>query len=224
MPGLIALVGGNEFRTECRPMDQKILARLGAKPRVVILPTAAAHENPGLAAGNGILHFRLLGARADAAMVVDSATAADPRWLGLIQNADLVYFAGGDPLYLLRTLRHSPTWKTALEVWKSGRILAGSSAGAMILGGQMWGPGQGWLEGLGLVPGFAILPHHGRLAESWNVEEMRSSLPPGVTLIGIDEATGLLGPPWEVIGAERIAVYSRDTPQFFTQGQFLEEE
>jgi hypothetical protein len=92
----------------------------------------------------------------------------------------------------------------------------------MVLGGQMWSPGKGWHEGLGLLPGFAIIPHHTRLANVWNAERMRSSLPEGVTLIGIDEATALLGPPWEVIGTGKIAVYKSKSPEFFTQGQLVE--
>ena len=222
MSGLILLVGGNEFRPECEAMDRSVLARIGTNPRVVILPTAAAHENPGLAAENGVRHFHRLGARVEAAMVVDSATARDRKWLGLIQTADLIYLAGGDPLYLLETLGNSAAWKVALEVWESGRTLAGSSAGAMILGGQMWAPGRGWKEGLGLLPGMAIIPHRARLAKLWNAERMRSSLSEGVTLIGLDEATALFGPPWEVIGQEKVAVYKSDAPEFFARGQLGE--
>jgi hypothetical protein len=51
---------------------------------------------------------------------------------------------------------------------------------------------------------------------------MRSSLAKGVTLIGIDEATALLGPPWEVIGPGKVAVYKSDSPEFFTQGRLVE--
>jgi cyanophycinase len=222
MSGLIVLMGGNEFRPDCESMDRRILAGIGPKPRVVILPTAAARENPGLAAENGVRHFNRLAARAEAAMIVDSATARDGKWLDLIQNADLIYLAGGDPVYLLETLRNSAAWEVALGVWKSGRILAGSSAGAMILGGQMWAPGKGWQDGLGVLPGLAVIPHHARLAKLWNAERMRSSLPEGVTLIGIDETTALLGPPWEVIGPGEIAVYKSDSPEFFTQGRLVE--
>ena len=64
MAVLIALIGGNEFRPNCEPMDRALLARLAAEPIVVILPTAAAHENPRLAADNGVRYFRRLGAQA----------------------------------------------------------------------------------------------------------------------------------------------------------------
>ena len=46
MSGWIALVGGNEFRKDCEPMDRALLARLGRGAKVVIIPTAAARENP----------------------------------------------------------------------------------------------------------------------------------------------------------------------------------
>jgi len=221
MPGLIILVGGNEFRPECEAMDRSLLARIGTNPRVIILPTAAARENPGLAAENGIRHFKRLGARAEAAMVVDPATAQDGKWLGLIQKADLVYLAGGDPVHLLETLRNSAAWEAARDVWERGRSLAGSSAGAMILGGRMWAPGEGWRAGLALLPGIAVVPHHTRLAEVWKAKDMLASLPEKVTLVGIDEATALVGPPWEAVGMGKVVIYGPDKPTVFTQGQLV---
>jgi cyanophycinase len=216
---LIVLAGGNEFRPDCERMDRSILARLGPQPKVVILPTAAARENPNLAAENGVRHFRRLGAVAEAAMVVNPATAGEEKWASMIHKADLVYLAGGDPVYLLETLSHSPAWEAARKAWKSGGILAGSSAGAMIFGGQMWAPGRGWREGLGLLPRIAVLPHHARLAAAWKVEEMSGSLSPGMTLVGIDEATALVGPPWEVVGQGQLVVYGSGGPKACGHGQ-----
>ena len=218
MAGLIALVGGNEFRPDCEPMDRALLAKIGAKPKVVILPTAAAHEQPERAAENGVHYFKRLGAHAEAALVVDAATGREKTWVTLIQSADLVYFAGGNPLYLLETMRNAPAWKAALEVWKSGRMLAGSSAGAMIFGGQLWAPGKGWCEGLALLPKLALIPHHARLGNLWNAERMRASLPGSVTLVGIDEATALAGPPWTVLGPGQVTVYGQEKPLVFTGG------
>ena len=219
MPGLIALVGGNEFRPDCEPMDRSLLARLKPQPRVVILPTAAARENPALAAKNGVRHFQRLGAAAEAAMVIDEATAGEKKWAASIQNADLVYLAGGDPVYLLETLSHSPAWEAARKAWEKGGILAGSSAGAMIVGGRMWAPGRGWREGLGLLPKIAILPHHAMLAAAWKAEEMIASLSTGITLVGIDEATALVGPPWEAVGPGHVVVYEPEETRIYTHAQ-----
>ena len=222
MPSLIALVGGNEFRPDCEPMDRTLLARAGRGPRVVILPTAAARENPDLAAQNGVRYFERLGARAEAAWVVDPASAREPKWASLVKDADLIYFAGGDPLYLLQTLLHSPLWAASVEAWQGGRMLAGSSAGCMIFGGKMWSPGEGWTEGLGLLPDIAVIPHHARLARRWKAESMRKALPAGIRLIGVDESTALVGPPWEVLGGGEVVVYEGRRPRHYRNGQGVE--
>ena len=219
MAGLIVLVGGGEFRRNCQPMDRALLARLGKRPKVVILPTAAARENPSLAAENGVRYFHHLGVPAEAAMVIDAETAKQPALAAPVKNADLIYFTGGDPVYLLETMRDSLAWKAAQKVWQRGRMLAGSSAGAMILGEQMWAPGDGWRAGLGLVPHIAVIPHHARLASRWNAARMRGSLPQGVILVGIDEATALAGPPWQVLGPGEVAVYDGEHPSIFKDGQ-----
>jgi len=219
MAGLIALVGGGEFRPNCQPMDRALLARLGKRPKVVILPTAAARENPSLAAENGVRYFHQLGASAEAAKIIDAETAKQPSLAAPVRNADLIYFTGGDPVYLLEAMRDSLAWKAAKKALQRGRMLAGSSAGAMILGEQMWAPGDGWREGLGLVPRIAVIPHHASLASRWNAARMRASLPEGVMLVGIDEATALAGPPWQVLGPGEITVYDGDRPSIFKDGQ-----
>ena len=90
MTALIALIGGNEFHPDCEAMDRALLARLAAGPKIVVLPTAAAHENPRLAADNGVRYFRRLGAQAGAAMIVDTKTASQPSLVKQIGTADLV--------------------------------------------------------------------------------------------------------------------------------------
>ena len=89
LTGSIALVGGDEFRPGCEPMDRVLLEATGVDcSRVVILPTAAAHENPGQAAANGISYFSGLGCDASAAMVVDSAGASDEALVSQVDGAD----------------------------------------------------------------------------------------------------------------------------------------
>lgn len=206
MPGKIALVGGNEFRPNCEAMDLALLAGIARPPRVCILPTAA-RENPHLAAQNGIRHFRRLGAEAREVGILNERNACDPRYISLLAEADIFYVAGGDPVYLLKVFKDSPAWTEMVRLWREGRLIAGSSAGAMILGEKMWDPAKGWREGLGLLPGLAVLPHRAVLAARWNVEEMLRTLPASFTLAGIDEATSLMGPPWRVFGIGEVALY-----------------
>ncbi len=222
MAGSIVLVGGNEFRPNCELMDRSLLNRLGRKPKVLILPTAA-RENPSLAAANGIRYFQNLGAAAEAADILDREDALDPEWAAKLEEAAFLYFTGGDPLYLLKVLENSPTWKTIVKLSQEGRMIGGSSAGAMILGEKMWIPEQGWRKGLDMVPGLAVIPHHASLAARWGVQKMRDSLSPTIALVGIDEATALAGPPWQVLGTGKVTLYpgtgSSPFPRTFSHGQ-----
>ncbi len=220
--GWIALVGGNEFRPDCEVMDRALLGRLGEKPKVLILPTAA-RENPSLAAANGVRYFRNLGAEAEAANILNRADALNPAWTARLEEGDFLYLTGGDPLYLLDVLQDSPAWETIVKLRQKGRAIGGSSAGAMVLGERTWIPGEGWRKGLGMVPGLAVIPHHASLAARWGAQEMRDSLPKTVLLAGIDEATALAGPPWKVFGTGKVTFYpgsdSLDSARTYSHGQ-----
>lgn len=215
---LIALVGGNEFRRECDVMDRVLMERLGgAGAQIAILPTAATNENPYVAGEHGVRHFRRLGARADKLMIVDEASANDAGLVGLIEDYAGLYFTGGDPIYLRDTLLGSKAWEAVKAVAARGGLVAGSSAGAMVLGGWLW-RFDGWTPGLGLAPGLAVLPHHATLAARWNGPAMAAALPVGVTLVGVDEATALLLPEARVVGIGQVTVYGPDGVTAYAPG------
>lgn len=207
--GILALAGGNEFRANCELMDRDLLARLGkARPRVVILPTAA-NEHPDLAAAHGVRYFNGLGAEASAVMVVDRTGADDPALARAVSSADLVYLAGGDPGYLLSTLRDSVVEGALRDLLTRGGAIAGSSAGAMLLGEwQRDFRRSGWTPSLGLAEGVAVWPHfHGR--DGIHPTEVRGSLPSEITLLGIAEATACVtedGLHWQVAGVGEVTV------------------
>jgi cyanophycinase len=218
----IALVGGNEFRRECDAMDRVLVERLGgAGAQLAILPTAATNENPYVAGENGVRHFRRLGARADKLMIVDEDSADDAALFGLIEDFAGLYFTSGDPIYLRDTLQGSKTWLAVAAVAARGGLVAGSSAGAMVLGDYLW-QFDGWTPGLGLAAGLAVLPHHATLAARWNARAMAAALPPGVSLVGVDEATALLLPEALVIGAGQVTLYGDHGPQTYAPGATVE--
>jgi cyanophycinase len=219
--GHIALCGGNEFRRDCDPMDRVLIEVAGGpQANFVILPTAATNENPYVAGENGIRHFSRLGARVDKAMIIERATADQLEMVVPVEQHNAVYFTGGDPIYLTETLRGSKLWDVVESIYRGGGLIAGSSAGAMVLGAQLW-RFDGWIAGLGLAPGLAVLPHHATLSARWNGPAMAASLPPGVTLVGIDEATALLLPEARVIGLGLVTVYTPAGPQTYAPGAVL---
>ena len=213
----IALVGGNEFRRDCDPMDRALLEVMGGVGApVVIIPTAATNENPYVAGENGIRHFRRLGAAPDK-LLIDDGNANQVEVAAALEQFRAVYFTGGDPVYLLETMRGSRAWDTVLAVHARGGLVAGSSAGAMAFGGQMW-HFDGWVPGLGLVPNVAVLPHHATMAARWDAARMAATLPAGVTLVGIDEATALLLPEGRVLGVGEVTIYGLEGPRVYGAG------
>jgi cyanophycinase len=209
----LALAGGAEFQSGCEEGDRLLVdAASGAGARVAIVPTAAAAEGaPRMAAVNGARHFKRLGADAFGVMIVDQASADDATLAAQLASAQLVYLAGGDPGYLLRCLRGSLAWQTMLAAWRNGAVLAGASAGAMVLCEAMWNPYARRMEtALGIVTGAAVIPHH-RPGSEW-VKILRDALGQRITLVGIAEQTNLIwdGAAWRVAGPGEVTIYSRE--------------
>ena len=208
--GLIALLGSGEYLDVMDAIDRRLLAASGkARPRVVCLPTAAGQEGPasvGKWMRMGVDHFTRLGADATALPVIDRAGAGDAAHAAAVRSADLIYFSGGNPGYLHRTLDGSAVWSAVLEARAGGASLAGCSAGAMILGEYLperfslnphFGPG------FGLLPGCVLLPHFDRLpARNIAIAALRHKLNPDTYALGVDENTALVGRPGEAWGAE----------------------
>ena len=158
MAGMIALVGGDEFRRHCVDMDRDLLAATGKEPaRVVVLPTAAVN-GPVKAAHDGVTHFSGLGGQGQPLMILDHEQANDPAMVQRLEGADIIYFTGGNPNHLLETLQDSQLLTVILAAVEKGAILAGSSAGAMVLGSVMRRPrADEWVTGLGIAEGICVL-------------------------------------------------------------------
>ena len=222
MAGLIALVGGDEFRAGCEGMDRAILAAADAvHPSLLVIPTAAAGENPSKAASNGVRYFSSLGATASALMVLEAAQANDETLLSPVDTADVIYFTGGNPEHLLDTLVGSLLLQKVRQALARGGVLAGSSAGAMVLGS--WMRFRGWREALGIVPGVATLPHHERSDPEAVAKELADSAPSDTAVLGIDAKTCCSKSPdgWKVFGAGGVTVYQGGGWRRYASGEVL---
>jgi cyanophycinase len=214
--GRLMLAGSGEFTPAMNDVDREMLATLRPHARVAIVPTAAGLEDtPPQWAAKGLAHFAALGADPVAVMVLNKDDAHEPKWTHAIADADWIYFSGGDPGHVVSALEGSPFWEAVLERHKAGAILAGSSAGAMMLGQSTFVPTARGPDGfpikmtvgpaLGLVPGVMIAPHFDilpkRLIDMWS-----GMVPPGQRLLGIDEDTALIrsNPEWVVRGRGRV--------------------
>ena len=220
MSGRLALVGGDEFRRGCEAMDEAILKETGkSSPVVLIVPTAAAFENPARAADNGVRHFEALGADARPLMVLDRSDAENPDLASQAKSADVVYLTGGSPTHLLETLRESALLAAILGGLEHGAVLAGSSAGAMAMGS--WMRFREWRPALGIADGIASLPHHERADPSAVSRELRDGAPDDLSVVlGIDGRSGAISGPdgWKVLGAGHVTVYRKNGWERLTHG------
>jgi cyanophycinase len=193
----IGLVGSGEFTPAMTDIDREILATISDAPNVVVLPTAAAGEDPQDWALRGVEHFWKLGARSVGLMVLERAHAEDPDNVKVIERADLLYISGGKTARLLEALEGSALWMGFLQARANGAWLVGSSAGAMALAdwSLVHRPEDGhgtptlWMPGLGMLQGFAVVPHYDRWEEA---EALTAQIASACTVFGIDEDTALL--------------------------------
>lgn len=233
MKGLIALVGAGEYLPVMNEVDRYLLAHCGADgrtPRVACLPTAAGQE--GASSWQrwnrmGEEHFRALGADVSALPVIDRASADDEQHASLIGNADLIYFSGGDPGYLHKTMRETKAWAAVEKAWGRGAIYAGCSAGAMILGTHMPDirtAGFRRLAAFGLIQAHIVLPHFDRMP-SWApmmLPLLRGRLKPEEFALGIDEDTALIGIPgaeWHAQGRLQVHVITKKEVKSYSHGE-----
>ncbi len=233
MKGLIALVGAGEYLPVMNEVDRYLLSHnsaSGATPRVVCLPTAAGQE--GEASWQrwnhmGEEHFRSLNAEVSALPIIDRGSADDERYVETIENADLIYFSGGNPAYLYKTMLGSKAWAAAERAWERGAVYAGCSAGAMILGRHMPDirtAGLRRLVAFGVVPASIILPHFDQIP-SWApmmLPLVRSRMKAGEFSLGIDEDTVLVGKPgadWHVLGRQKVYVISKKEMKSYSAGE-----
>ena len=223
--GYILLEGGAEFGGRMADPDRQAM-RLAGGPDVPIsiIPAAAAPDNNHHRAGRkGVGWFQGLGAtNVSVLLLIDSASANDPAIVETLAKSGLIFLLGGFPHYLGQTLSGSRSWQAMLTAYLSGAVIAGSSAGAMVLCEYYYDPVSSQvLKGLNLVEGICILPHHNTYGKDW-VPQLKKKLP-DIVLVGIDEETGALKDAsqddWQVYGKGKITLYHSGHVDEFEAGQ-----
>jgi cyanophycinase len=206
--GSLALVGGAEWTDGCT-FDQALWEEAG-QPEVLVLPTAAAYEHPERAVETAQRWFAGFGATAKGLMVVTRRDALEEEAAARLRAGRMIYLSGGSPMHLRSVLKDSPVWDAIVAAWRGGAVLAGSSAGAMVLGDSMVDPRGGALTlGLGLISRVAVMPHY----DTWSEEKAQRSvqLATGhLRIAAIDERTALIRSPggdWRVEGAGHVSIY-----------------
>lgn len=216
--GTLLIIGGAEDKKkECRILKKFIALAGGPKAVVAVLTTAT--QNPAAVGREYRQIFNRLGA--GEVRILDIATrdqADDPVSTGIIEGATGVFFTGGDQLRITSTIGGTRVNEALSEAYRSGVIIAGTSAGASVMSGTMivggssddapkmntinMAPGMGLLEEVVIDQHFAQRGRLGRLlvAVAHN---------PYILGIGIDEDTAVIINPeakLEVIGSQTVTI------------------
>lgn len=223
--GYLLLEGGAEFGGRMRDPDLRALELAGGLDAPLrILPTAAAPDRNHVNAGNnGVRWLRGLGARDVLSLpVIDKASANDEELAKSLREAKLIYLLGGFTHYLGQTLKDSLAWSAAVEAYQNGAVIAGSSAGAMVMCQFYFDPYEGKIhEGLNLVPNSLVLPHHNTFGKNWAPRLTKEI--PRVTLLGIDEQTGMFDDgenhTWNIYGAGEVTLYRNQSAEKYPAGK-----
>jgi len=145
----------------------KLIGKEFNETKISVVPTAANIYNGGKEwVINDLLNIKKQGfAEID---IVDISALPKENWHPRLKKADILFFEGGDPFYLMKWIKKTGLDKLLPDLLKT-RIYVGSSSGAIVLGQKIpekckelyeSNPeGMGNINGLGLVD-FSFLSHY----------------------------------------------------------------
>ena len=221
--GYLLLEGGAEFGGRMRDPDLRAIELAGGfEAPIRIIPTAAAPDNNNERAGNnGVRWFQGLGAKDVISLpLIDKVSANDESIVTSLREAKLIFMLGGFTSFLGETLKGSAAWNAVLEAYRDGAVVAGSSAGAMVMCEFYYDLNQGQvIDGLNLVSNSIVLPHHNTFGKSWASRLLEIVQ---MTLIGIDEQTGMINDgaqTWTVHGGGNVTLYQNRQVETYQTGK-----
>ncbi len=208
--GYLILNGGEAFSPLTRMADHTWLKLIRgvSRPRLVVVPVAAI-EKQQKQADEVMRHFNHLGTFAQYSMIIDQRTANTETEYAVLDKVEAIVLIDGSPMDCVERLRGTHTEATLHRALLRRAAIMATGASAMALGAVYWLDNQ-WEKGLAVAPHLAVLPHHNMVRMRLAPERLLADLPPGVTLLGIDQATTVICHPdgrFQVEGEGSLTVY-----------------
>jgi len=215
----VMAIGGAEDRVRVRQILSTFFERAGAtNARIMLIPTASRDPDVMGRIYRGI--FEDMGAKAVEVLDVRAREQGEnPLLEHHLENCTGVFISGGDQLRLCEFLANTPfVTKLRSQVQQGKMILAGTSAGAAVIGHQMIAgggsgefPNRSLVEmsiGLGIIPGIIVDQHFHKRNRLCRLISAIAEYPDKLG-IGIDEDTCALFSPdglVEVIGKGTVTI------------------
>jgi len=214
--GFLFLIGGAEDRKGEKHVLQHLMDQTHPK-NIIIIPTASAYPQDVFRSYSDV--FKDLGADKIDYLAIRYRDEADREdYLEAVDNADLIFFGGGDQVKLVAALNHTKLFDRICARFEDGDLhIAGTSAGSAAAGnpilynGDRRGFQKGSIkfsEGFGLIDGVVIDTHFSarrrlaRLCQLLISGHCRKG-------IGLDEDTGIMIYPdlhFRVIGSGMVTI------------------
>ena len=233
MNGSLALVGSGEYLPAMTEFEKSLVqdgVKNGKESRYIQIPTAAGRESVDRLEywkQLGLTQAKAIGVEATYLPIYTREDAFNQKYVDSVKNSALMYMSGGDPHHLAEVLIDTPLWSAIVENWRTGASLAGCSAGAMALADHIPAlrlPTHTATNGLGLLPHIRVLPHFDKMfARIPDFMTRFMKVPNGVSVVGIDEDTAIVGGPfeWEVQGRQSAWLFVDGHRKEFKSGQTL---
>ncbi len=196
---VLMAVGGN-MRLNGEIAREFLRRSGGPEARLVVIPAASSRLNGGL---EFIEAWQEIGLNNQPVIlpVHERVQSFDARHIDAIREATGIFFIGGNQLRLTTVLAGTPLQKAILEAFRQGTVVAGTSAGAAVMGrmmisigktstGARFGTAQ-FAEGLGFYESLLFDQHFyqrnriGRLIYA-------VTLHPHILGVGLDEDTAAI--------------------------------
>jgi cyanophycinase len=224
--GTVMPIGGGEDRAADGESEiLKRFAQLSGGKRARILVTPTASEDPKSVGAEYVGVFRDLGVReADAIAITTREEANGEGANGLLQRATGVFITGGDQARLVTILGGTVFNESLQRRNAEGTVVAGTSAGASILGSHMVVGGTGQTESstdaaarrgiVELVAGFGLLEESiidQHFSQRGRIGRLLSAFAssPGMISLGLDEDTAAIITPdgiLETVGTGMVTI------------------
>ena len=208
--GTLIIIGGKEDKRDKMEILMEI-AKHSKKKKMVIVTIASAVPNEIWTDYKRIFHS--LGVKKIVHFSVEEHLEARTKDnVAIFDDAHTVFFSGGDQLKVTSKIGGTPVLEKIMDIYRNGGLIAGTSAGAAIMGKIMLvGGGESeshkvgnWLmaPGLGFIEDMIVDQH---FAQRGRIGRLIGAVAqnPGILGVGIDEDTAIVVKKncFKVIGA-----------------------
>jgi cyanophycinase len=215
--GALIIVGGKEDKEGDCVILREIARRTGKRSKLMVITAASQFPEEvwqtyhDLFADFGLKNIIHLD-------VSKSEEARDPKTLTRFQGVKSIFFTGGDQLKLTTRIGGTPVFARILKIFEEGGLIAGTSAGAAVMGKTMLVGAEeeteshkigNWMmaPGLGLL-GEIIIDQH--FAQRGRIGRLLGAIAsnPGILGVGIDEDTSIIveDDEFRVVGSNAVYV------------------